>query len=87
MKDFKELFETVKIEEKLTEENVKSFLKKEFSGDKEFEKLKKAAKKDEDKRPDFLDYIYNTVGEKKIDQLSKKMKMDLDKLAQEMLKG
>ena len=82
MKTFKELFE----EKQILEENVQSFLKKQFKGDTEFKKLKKAAKKSSDNVPDFLDYVYNSLGEYGIEKLSKKYKLDMDEIAAELLK-
>lgn len=82
MKSFKELFESNKI----LEENIQSFLKKKFKNDKEFTRLKKAAKKNTDDIPDFLDYVYNILGETGIEDLSKKYKLDMDDLAIELLK-
>lgn len=84
MKSFKEIFESVKLEN--LEENVQQHIKEIFKNDKEFTKLKKAAKKNSDGVPDFLDYVYSVVGDGGMEKISKKFKMDYDKLAKEFLK-
>ena len=86
MKSYKEIFENIKIDTGLVEDSLKSFMKKEFKGDKEYINLKKAANKNTDNVPDFLDYIYSTLGDVVMDDLSKKYKMDANKIAAEMLK-
>jgi hypothetical protein len=86
MKSMKEIFESIKIEKTPLEENLKSFMKKEFKGDKEYDTLKKNAKKNVDDIPDFLDYVYGKLGDEIIDELVVKYKLDISKLAVEMLK-
>lgn len=80
MKNFKKIFN------ESLEENIQNDLKVIFKGNAEYDKLKKAAKKDNDEIPNFLDYIYNVVGDSKIEKMSKKYKIDMDKLAAEFLK-
>lgn len=86
MKTFEEIFKKVKIENKKLNENIQTDIKVFFKGNKEYEKLKKNAKKDQDKIPEFFDYVYNIIGDVEIDKLSKKYKIDYDKLAKEFLK-
>lgn len=84
MKSFKTIFESIKKID--LKENIQQDLKTIFKDNKEFDKLKKAAKKNEDDIPDFLDYIYNIIGDKEIEKMSKKYKLDFDSLAKEFLK-
>ena len=85
MKTFKEILEN-KITESIQFESIQSELKKIFKTDKEYDKLKAAAKKSSDDVPEFFDYVYNIVGDEGIEKMSKKYKVDLDVLAKSFLK-
>lgn len=84
MKPFKEIFESINV--KSLEENIQTDIKVMFKGNKEYDKMKNAAKKNVDNIPNFLDFIFNVVGEDGMEKLSKKYKIDYDKLAKELLK-
>ena len=87
MKSFKEIFGQININE-TTElnEDINKYLEKEFKGDKQYKNLKKMAKKNQDDVPDFLDYVYNAIGDTGIEKLSQKYKLDYDELAKSFLK-
>lgn len=84
MKSLNDIFEQIEIE--YLEESIQEELEKIFKSDKEYDRLRKAAKKNSDDVPDFFDYVYNIIGDKGIEKMSKKYKMDLDTLAQSFLK-
>lgn len=84
MKTIKTIFEGIEIN--TLEESVQLELKKIFKGDKEYDKLRAAAKKNSDDVPDFVDYVYNVIGDRGIEKMSKKYKMDMDVLVKSFLK-
>ena len=83
----KEIFENIiVVSDVKLEESLKTDMKKAFKGDKEYDRLKKSAKKNADDMPDFIDHVYKTLGDDAIDELLSKYKININNLAVEMLK-
>ena len=73
-------------QEELTELTLKAFMDDQFEDDMDFFLLKKLANKYVSDVPEFINYVYEALGDSAMKRIQKKLKLNTKKFITELLK-